>query len=262
MKIFGWMHSKLKHGTQDENSKKPNSKPVKQTFMQESSKEEVNDWLHELLAIGTFGKNDLKEDLERINDLQDNKLSSSEAHLRDPTSEKVGNRQDELNSLLMHKQDDESALTTELEPASHLERFLSRELSLEHERVESNNAHSNESNTKLVLSRGGKDVSMDNTKNAIGKKSFSFLLKKMFVCRSGFPPPPSPRAPIPEPRMEKIFRAILNKKIYPQSSNPSSSIKMYKENRHMQNPNKDNDNDQNADNGSKWVKTDSDCEFL
>ncbi|PON54295.1 hypothetical protein TorRG33x02_302920 [Trema orientale] len=256
MKIFGWMQSKLKHGTQDENSKKPNSKPVKQTFMQESSKDEVNDWLHGLLAIGTFGKNDLKEDLERINDLQGNTLSSSEE--QDPTSEEVGNLQDELNSLLMHKQDDESALTTELEQVSHLERFLS----LEHERVESNNAHSNESNTKLVLSRGGKDVSMDNTKSAIGKKSFSFLLKKMFVCRSGFPPPPSPRAPIPEPRMEKIFRAILNKKIYPQSSNPSSSIKMYIENRHMQNSNKDNDNDQNADNGSKWVKTDSDCEFL
>ena len=178
--------------------------------MQESGKEEVNDWLYGLLAIGTFGKNDLK-DLERIN-LHGNISSSSKE--RDPIYEEVGHLQDELNSFLMLKQDDELALMTELaEQAASLETFLIRQSSSEPERVASTNAHSNDANTKsgslqrstsLVLSRG-KDVSVDNTKNAIGKKSFSFLLEKIFVCRSGFPPPPTPKPPIPEPRMEKVY---------------------------------------------------------
>lgn len=191
--------------------------PFVETPMQESGKEEVNDWLHGLLAIGTFGKNDLKEDLERIN-LHGNITSSSfEDQQRDSTSEEAGNLlQDEyLNSLLMHKQDDhdQPASAAELEQASSLERFLSRQSTLEPERIASNiTAHSSESNTKkcslqrstsLVLSRG-KDASVDNTENAIGKKSLSFLLKKIFVCRSGFPSPPTPKAPIPEPRMEKV----------------------------------------------------------
>uniref|UniRef100_A0A803P3B3 Uncharacterized protein n=1 Tax=Cannabis sativa TaxID=3483 RepID=A0A803P3B3_CANSA len=140
-----------------------------------------------------------------------------------------------------------------------LERFLSRQSQSILELCKSTS--NNTSGTTLALNRG-KDVTMDNTtKNAIvGKKSFSFLLKKIFVCSSGFPnSPPTPKSPTSEQRMEKILRAILHKKIYPQgSSNPSLSMKKYIENRH----NEDDLTDEQKNavlNGSKWVKTDSEC---
>ncbi|XP_024023992.1 uncharacterized protein LOC21384403, partial [Morus notabilis] len=254
MKIFGWMQSKLKNGRHDESSQKPNSKPVNQP-----GKEEVNEWLYGLLKIGTFGKNDLKEELQEVN-LQGNSQSPSEDHDQDRVSDEVGNLRDELNSLL-HKQDDqESASATELEQV-----LLHRQSSLETERFAGNdtqccNESSNKSGslrrrTSLVLSRG-KQVSMDNAKNAIGKKSFSFLLKKVFVCGSGFPFGPSPKAPIPESIMEMILRAMLHKKIYPQSSSPSLSAKKYLENGHIP-KSKEDDITEKADKGSKWVKTDS-----
>uniref|UniRef100_UPI001C13001A hypothetical protein n=1 Tax=Proteus mirabilis TaxID=584 RepID=UPI001C13001A len=71
----------------------------------------------------------------------------------------------------------------------------------------SNRSGSLQRSTNLVLNRG-KDVSVDSAKNTIGKKSFSFLLKKMFVCNSGFPSGPSPKAPIPESRMEKVDQSL------------------------------------------------------
>jgi hypothetical protein len=49
-----------------------------------------------------------------------------------------------------------------------------------------------------------KDICENNKKKAIGKKSISFLLKKIFVCRSGFAPQPSLRDTLQESRMEKV----------------------------------------------------------
>lgn len=63
------------------------------------------------------------------------------------------------------------------------------------------------------------------------------------------------------------MRAILQKKIYPQSSSSAAvlSTKKYLESRHMP-KSAHHDEDQlnfKAENiGSKWVKTDSECEFL
>lgn len=64
----------------------------------------------------------------------------------------------------------------------------------------------------------------------------------------------------------QIMRAILHKKmkIHPQSSSAALSSKKYLMNRTVNTPvsaNGDDFND-NAENGSKWVKTDSECKFL
>lgn len=59
-----------------------------------------------------------------------------------------------------------------------------------------------------------KEICADNSKRAVGKKSFSFLLKKMLVCRSGFAPAPTLRDTLQDSRMEKLLRTILHKKIY------------------------------------------------
>ncbi|CAA0220819.1 hypothetical protein AtNW77_Chr1g0021261 [Arabidopsis thaliana] len=101
-----------------------------------------------------------------------------------------------------------------------------------------------------------KDITPVNTDVTIGKKkSLSFLLKKMFVCTSGFKTPPplldlSRGDSLHNTRMEKMLRTILNKKIHPQRSN--SIAKKYLESNH-----KIMDEARSSVDANKWVKTDS-----
>ncbi|KAE8681364.1 Detected protein of unknown function [Hibiscus syriacus] len=112
--------------------------------------------------------------------------------------------------------------------------------------------------TSLVHSRW-KDVSLDNSKAAIGKKSLLFLLKKMFVCINGFSPAPiSLRDPALESRMEKMLKTILHKKIYPQNhGNKLTTKKSLESSAHIARTINGDDKTEKADDGSKWVKTDS-----
>ncbi|XP_013639284.1 PREDICTED: uncharacterized protein LOC106344454 [Brassica oleracea var. oleracea] len=105
-----------------------------------------------------------------------------------------------------------------------------------------------------------KDLTAVNTDVTIGKKkSLSFLLKKMFVCTSGFKTPPplldlSRGDSFPNTRMEKMLRTILNKKIPPQSSN--NTAKKYLENHKII------DEARSSVDANKWNKTDSECEIF
>lgn len=171
-------------------------------------KEEFSDWPDGLLAIGTFGNN-VNKDLERSH-FQGITESSSQEHLQGLTSEELENLQELTSLILSHKQaDEQSGSAAELEQVPN---YLPHKQSSLGDETTSSNVNSDESNdrnrtlrsiTNVVLS-GGKDIYQDNTNTAIGKKSLSFLLKKMFVCRSGFSPAPSLRDPIPESRMEKV----------------------------------------------------------
>ncbi|KAF8365182.1 hypothetical protein HHK36_032803 [Tetracentron sinense] len=233
-------------------------------IVQEPRKEEFSDWPHGLLAIGTFGNNDLKEDSER-HELQEN-LSSPEDQI-DFTAEEVGKIQEELTKLLSRKPVSKGSEgeTTNLP----LDKFLNCPSSLEVDRTicytfcnDSNDKNVDLQRSSSVVLSKGKDVSMDHNSNAIRKRSLSFLLKKMFVCGSGFAPAPSLRDPLSESRMEKLLRAILHKKIYPQKSSPSSSMKKYLENRHTLKTSSEDEMQEKANDGCKWVKTDSECMFL
>ncbi|KAM1155859.1 hypothetical protein ACFX2B_026445 [Malus domestica] len=219
---------------------------------QKPSKEEANEWHHGLLAVGTLGNGDLKLDQ------QTNPPPSPNDHLHDFTPEEATHIQNELSSYLNQSN---SAALLELEKAPN--KFLSNQSSLKPEITSTDNVDCDElpkenmspfqRSSSVVLSRG-KDVCLDNTNSTIGKKSLSFLLKKVFVCSSGFAPAaaaPGLRDPVPESRMEKILRAILHKKIYPQSSSTSTmSMKKYLE----------NSNPKSAK--AKWDKTDSECRHL
>ncbi|KAF2304136.1 hypothetical protein GH714_027989 [Hevea brasiliensis] len=109
-----------------------------------------------------------------------------------------------------------------------------------------------------ILGRGRGIFSVDNTGSAIKRKSLSFLLKKMLVCRGGFTPTPSLRDQVPESRMEKMLRAVLHKKVYPQNPSSNSSAKKYLENKHKpRSVDREDDRNHKDDEGSKWVKTDS-----
>ncbi|KAK8535365.1 hypothetical protein V6N12_056886 [Hibiscus sabdariffa] len=99
----------------------------------------------------------------------------------------------------------------------------------------------------------GNAVLVHSKRRDVDKKSLSFVLKKMFVCTSGFSLSPalSLRDPIPpESPMEKILRTILQKKIHPQSSNPRLSSKKSLESSHTA---KIGSGDGKADDGSKWT---------
>ncbi|KAE8666895.1 hypothetical protein F3Y22_tig00112487pilonHSYRG00040 [Hibiscus syriacus] len=88
--------------------------------------------------------------------------------------------------------------------------------------------------TNLVHSRG-KYVSLDNSKATIGKKSLLFLLQNMFVCRNGFSP------------------ALISLR------DPTMDSRMEKSSAHIARTVNGDDKTEKADDGSKWVKTDSEC---
>ncbi|XVF86927.1 hypothetical protein PTKIN_Ptkin18bG0080100 [Pterospermum kingtungense] len=269
MKFFGWMQNKL-NGKQG--SCKSNTVSATHHMKQEP-REEFSDWPHGLLAIGTFGNNDLEQNPElcqNISSQQDpsdiqEEPSASPEELREFTPEEVGKLQKELIKLLSRK----PASDVEKELANlPLDRFLNCPSSLEVDRRISNALCSDSGDHRdedidrtisVILGRCKDICAENNKKKAIGKKSIAFLLKKMFVCRSGFSPAPSLRDTLQESRMEKLLRVMLHKKIYNQNPSRASSMKKYLEDR--QTPKRQNNEDETQErkskDGYKWVKTDS-----
>ncbi|KAK9280859.1 hypothetical protein L1049_003750 [Liquidambar formosana] len=263
MKIFSWMQNKL-NGRQGNRK----SNPVSATYhtKQEPVKEEFSDWPHGLLAIGTFGNNDLKENPE-TQILQEDPSSSQD--LLDFTPEEVGKLQKELTKLLKRK----PTSNAEGEIAElPLDKFLNCPSSLEVDRRICNTICSDSDDregdserfreedierTISVILGKCRDVCSENNKKAIGKKSISFLLKKMFVCSGGFAPAPSLRDTLQESKMEKLLRTMLHKKIYPQNSSRASSMKKYLEDKQMPKTGNEDERKEKANDGCKWVKTDS-----
>ncbi|KAI3982475.1 hypothetical protein MKX01_006606 [Papaver californicum] len=285
MKIFGWMQSKL-NGKQIIATKKTNQ----YQNLHEPRKDEFSDWPNALLAIGTFGtKDSLKRENEiMVHDTQEDEreeeiTSSSLEDQLDFTPEEVGKLQKELTKLLSRK----PVTQTESQRRNGistlpLDKFLNCPSSLEVDRTICSELSVAADDNKdviadlrrsigVVLGSKCKDVCFDGNNNgAIKKKSISFLLKKMFVCSSGFAPAaPSLRdqMQLPESRMEKLLRAILNKKIHQRSSNSATSTKKYIENnnsRHISSNIQmelENQLEETESHGSsKWDKTDS--EFI
>ncbi|KAF5179570.1 hypothetical protein FRX31_030847 [Thalictrum thalictroides] len=260
------MQSKL-NGRQEVKKQTTSSQHHSQV-LHEQRKEEFSDWPHGLLAIGTFGNStDIKEEKSQKCNIQNNQTSSEENQL-DFTPEEVGKLQKELTKLLSRKPKKSSECQlTEDGLSLPLDKFLNCPSSLEVDRTNCNTFREDldekdieEIASTIVLSNG-KDMCMDKNKS-IRKKSITFLLKKMFVCHSGFGPSPSLSDPIPESRMEKILRTLLHKKIYPQRPS-TASVKKYLGDRPNSNSTKDDDQiEERRDSGAKWVKTDSECKFL
>ncbi|KAL2493327.1 hypothetical protein Adt_28955 [Abeliophyllum distichum] len=255
MKFFNWMQNKFNGGP---GSKKPSAVPATDHTKKEPPKEEFSDWPHGLLAIGTFGNTDLRENPDN-EILPDEQCSSPD--FSEFTAEEVGKLQKELTKLLTRKPKAE-------EPTNDLplDRFLNCPSSLEVDRTISNrysistisddkDEEEIDRTIRIILGRC-KDV-CEKKKKAIGKKSVTFLLKKMFACRSGFAPSPSLRDPFPESRMEKLLRTMLAKKMYPQTSRATSTKKYLKDNRHASNAENQDEEREKRRGGSKWDKTDS-----
>ncbi|KAJ8539330.1 hypothetical protein K7X08_013582 [Anisodus acutangulus] len=273
MKFFNWMHNKLNGGQE---SKKSNAVPNTNY-----RNDEFKDWPDSLLAIGTFGNrsSDLKEQskLHVKNDREDDddEQSSSYPDLAEFTPEEVGKLQKELTKLLSRKPAVNKSELVEFKNADDilpLNRFLNCPSSLEVDRrinssrFSSANCSDNfyydeeeiDRTIRVIIGRC-KDVCNKQNK----KKSISFLLNKMLVCTSGgFAPAPSLRDTFPESRMEKLLRTMLSKKTHPQNA-PRTSTKRYLVDKHPQKEEQEEKKrEKTCDDGSKWVKTDSDFIIL
>ncbi|CAN1827483.1 Protein DEEPER ROOTING 1 [Linum perenne] len=241
-------------------------------FKNQEPREEFSDWPHGLLAIGTFGNTENKED-ERVEHHIDKEdpVTSLPDDLHGFTPEEIEKLQKELTKLLSKKPNHNKE--KELIANLPLDRFLNCPSSLEVDRRLSIGVASRsikeeddiERTISVILGRC-KDIQAKKKGNkAIGKKSISFLLKKMFVCSSGFGPQPSLRDTLAESRMEKLLRTMLHKKMNPQNGGSrASSMKRYIGGQSMssevdQEQEEDQRRHKTAADGSKWVKTDSEC---
>ncbi|XP_055820164.1 protein NEGATIVE GRAVITROPIC RESPONSE OF ROOTS-like [Solanum dulcamara] len=285
MKFFNWMHNKINGG---QGIRMSNVVPITTNHINE----EFKDWPDSLLAIGTFGNrsSDLKESrqpeqskLHVKNDMEDYEQTSYSPDLAEFTPEEVGKLQKELTKLLSRKPPITADVKSELveiknNPASDddddddilpLDRFLNCPSSLEVDRritssrFSSTNCSENfdydeeeiDRAIRVILGRCKDVCSKQNKKKLIGKKSISFLLKKMFVCTSGgLAPAPNLRDTFPKLKMEKLLRTMLSKKIHPQNA-PRTSTKRYLEDKY---PQREEQEEKKCYDGSKWVKTDSD----
>ncbi|KAL3332440.1 hypothetical protein AABB24_032820 [Solanum stoloniferum] len=254
MKIFSWIQSKI-NGKQS--TYKSNPVAVTHHMMHQSCKEEFSDWPNELLAIGTFGswKNDgnLKQ--------QDQSL----------TVEEVGQLHSELKHLFPDHEES-NPLSAKIGSKKDLDKFfdcLQNLVDDDHRVIENKESIFKRSNSTLIRVRSQEQSSqLENmTNSGISKKSLSHLLKKTLFCSAGFAAPLRdpvlPQTKIEKLRMEKILRAILHKKIYPQASSPrgTTTRKRYIDNICMIESDSDQDDeafDTTVKNGSKWDKSDSD----
>ncbi|TKY57009.1 hypothetical protein E2542_SST21455 [Spatholobus suberectus] len=218
----------------------------------QEAREEFSDWPDGLPAIGTFGNNKEKEKAEKHITRED---PSSSEEIADFTPEEIGKLQKEIAEL---------PLDRFLNCPSNLEvgRRISNVLCSDSEDKDQEEEGDIEKTLSVILGKF-KEICANNGKKAIGKKSISFLLKKMFICRSGFDPAPSLRdtLQLQESRMEKLLRTILHKKINSQRSSQALSLRKRLEDRKMP---KENEAEERAetDDGCKWVKTDSESRFF
>ncbi|XP_042020345.1 protein DEEPER ROOTING 1-like [Salvia splendens] len=246
---------------------KPNLTPIifADHRKKEPPKEEFSDWPHGLLTIGTFGNTARTDNKEQIQAAEE---QCSSPDLSEFTVEEVGKLQKELKKLLTRK------TAAEEQPADlPLNRFLNCPSSLEVDRTNSNrfSTYSDDKDEeeidrtiRIILGRC-KDVCEKKKKKkkknnyTLGKKSLTFLVKKVFACRSGFAPAPSIQDTLQESRMEKLMRIMLTKKMNSQKPSRMASKRCIED--YMAKSEADEDQESRYEGGegsSKWDKTNSD----
>ncbi|KAF2600911.1 hypothetical protein F2Q68_00008891 [Brassica cretica] len=256
------MHNKL-HGKQA-NTHKPRTSSA----CSHQSREEFSDWPHGLLAIGTFGT--LTKDQTPIQEvIQEEKTSNMHVEgraqdrdhdislsddLEDFTPEEVGKLQNELTKLLTRKNKKRKSDVNKELANLPLDRFLNCPSSFEVDRRISNafsgggdsdeNQEDIERTISIILGRCKaiytESKNKKKGKRDVSKTSVSYLLKKMF-----------------------FLRVMLLKKINTRASPKQTSTSRYVQDRQqlsLKNKEEEGRSSSSSD-GSKWVKTDSDCSY-
>ncbi|KAL0908883.1 hypothetical protein M5K25_023395 [Dendrobium thyrsiflorum] len=209
------------------------------TTKQNSCRQEFKDWPQTFLAIGTFGNNDLQEDSQMAQSSYENLESLHK--ISDLNIEEVIKLQQEISKLLSLQ------LSSSTGGADFsLNDSLNSSLTLEADNISSLKTCKGSTDDSEITLNKLKDLFSDNH-NGIRQRSFSFLLKKMFISRSGLSTQQSLRDSISESKLEKILRKIIHKKIHPQAVPRPPSMKYLQKNKE----------EEKVEDGCKWIKTDS-----
>lgn len=273
MRILSWVQNKF----QERQEKKRLDAVVKSAHLPHCSlpddpKEGSKDWPQSLLAIGTFGNTEIKEESHSAHHFQC--IDHPSKDVFDFGVEEFNQLKQELKKLLSIKSKSNSKYSSGSNGSEIMEegkgnmplnRFLNfpsrlgvdKTLSTSLESLASDNNGDISPSTKMILVSKVKDMLLENPK-ALKKKSISFVIKRMFVCSSGFAPTPNLRDPIPESRMEKMLRAILTKKIHQQSSASKKCIESKSTEETQEKAQAGEEGDDKGKDKCKWVKTDSD----
>ncbi|KAG8050095.1 hypothetical protein GUJ93_ZPchr0009g159 [Zizania palustris] len=245
MKIFSWVANKIS-GKHEANRFPANSSAPYRSNVSDCRKDEFSDWPQSLLAIGTFGNKQIEE-VAPVQNSSDNVQSVQDAIKF--TEEELDRIRKEFETLL--------AISDQAEAQGSHD---------DNEQVASQkhtDGNDDEKHRRQVMN---KRVIISKTKDSLGKKGNTLKtrsvasLLKLFMCKGGFSSVvPELRNSFPKSRMEKLLKAILQKKIHPQNS--SSLVAK----RHLDwKPNEKEINEclEDAlrdldDDGTKWVKTDS-----
>lgn len=243
MKIFSWVANKI-GGKQDSKRAAATSTAPYRGYVPECRNDEFSDWPQSLLAIGTFGNKQIEEEAQsssgNVRTVQDSvKFTEEEVDNIRKEFEVLleGNDQAEVQGSYADEQVASQKRVGEDVNEKHQEQLMNKEIII--------------SKAKEIVGKKG---------GAIKPRSIASLLR-LFVCKGGFTPPvPEPRNSFPQSRMEKLLKAILQKKIHPQNSSTVATRRHLdwkldeKEiNECLEDALRDLDDD-----GAKWVKTDSD----
>ncbi|XP_022968076.1 uncharacterized protein LOC111467419 [Cucurbita maxima] len=262
MGILNWMKGKKPNGKK---GKITTSNSIKDEPVHKTHSEEFTSWPRVLLAIGTFGDDNLNQ--AHTKRFQENPSSPLQQHLQDLTPEEIRKLHKEINLLLdEHLKQMDPSLAFEVSKHCSSNIFPTRQLSFESD-ITKNEPYSDElidesESFKHVILSKGKDMGMEaNDTTLIGKRTLSLLLKKIFVCGGGIAPAavaPPLRTRTLELKIEKMLRTILHKKIYPQSFNvQTSSMKKYLRKKNKRKDKSEDEKDDKTGDGIKWVQTDS-----
>ncbi|KAI0499298.1 hypothetical protein KFK09_020201 [Dendrobium nobile] len=223
----------------------------------EAHNEEYIDWSHGLLAIGTLKSSFLTEE-EQIHS-HTTQSSHSTNDISDFTIDEVMKLQKELTKLLKSKSKScNNGSETGKEKANlPLNKLLNCPSNLHQlEEIEEGGDNGDLSPNSMIILRKARDLLAQN-RSTIKQKSICFLLKKIFVCKSGFAPASSLRDPIIVSSMEKLLRIIVYNKIFPQSS-AAVAVKKYLENKLSEEVDGKEKSEEKEGRRFKWDKTDSD----
>ncbi|TVU46603.1 hypothetical protein EJB05_06148, partial [Eragrostis curvula] len=266
MGIINWMQSKF-NGTA-ENRKFDGSSShgvgIQESYkvMPEADKHlNAEQWPQTgFLSIGTLGNDEPPVLGEH--------RAGQEQDMPEFTVEEVKKLQDALARLLRRAKSKSSARGSAAgEDSQPLDRFLNCPSSLQVDRkAQTKNAEGDgdlSPDTKIILTKA-RDLLGNSSDNGIRKKSFKFLLKKMFVCHGGFTLTPSLKDPV-ESRMEKFFRRVIGNKINTRPGNGTEASRKYLEagpKVKRQGNRRRGCEDEEGEDSCRWDRTDSECKSI
>ncbi|XP_037437969.1 uncharacterized protein LOC119305586 isoform X1 [Triticum dicoccoides] len=247
MKIFSWMANKIS-GKQEASRFPASSSGPSRSKVPDCRNDEFSDWPQSLLAIGTFGNKQIEE-VAQVQDASEDGQSMQDAIKF--TEEEVDKIQKEFAMILASKDQ------TETHDPHDDDQVAS------HKNVDEsiNEKHRDQLFNKIVISKA-KD-SPGKKASTLKPRSVASLLK-LLMRKGGFASAvPDPRNSFPQSRMEKLLKAILQKKIHPQNSSalvPRRHLDWKPDEQEINECLEDALRDLDDD-GAKWVKTDSDCKL-